>query len=426
MEIKDKIFTELMAALSLMMDLDENRKLYHAWRVGVLAEKMARKVVPECASQIFYAGLLHDIGAISLPDHVVHYTDPEDHLRYPVIFNHPHKGAQIVGEIEPLKGVAAMILDHHEHWDGSGYPRGIRGNRISLGGQILRICDTFDVLSRVKPPLDIGGMKTLLAARRGSEFSDQIFELMIAVLEEGNFFYEIMDDQKVGEMVVKTVESMPHPQTGYCERGISKIIQVFGRVIDAKHEYTAGHSSRVAFYTSLIAQNLGLAGSEVKKLEFAAYLHDAGKVAIPPAILDKPGRLTLEEFKVMKRHPVYTMEILSMVSALKELAPISGHHHEKYDGSGYPDGLSRDVIPLGARIMAVADAFDAMTSARPYQKMKDGWEAKEELVKRAGSQFDPEVVKVAVRALPDHPQSVESGRVISGETSDSDNMFVGR
>ncbi|ADL08641.1 HD-GYP domain-containing protein [Thermosediminibacter oceani] len=408
MEIKDKLFTELMTALSLMMDLEENRKLYHAWRVGVLAEKMARKVMPEYANHIFYAGLLHDIGAISLPDHMVHYTNPDDHLRYPVIYNHPRKGAEIVREIEPLKGVVDMILDHHEHWDGSGYPRGICGDRISLGGQILRICDTFDVLSRVKPPLDIVGMKTLLAARRGWEFSDLMYEVMVEVLGEGNFFDEIIDEQKIGEMVFKIVESMPPTKTGYCERDISKVIQVFGRVIDAKHEYTAGHSSRVAFYTSLIAKNLGLADSEVEKLEFAAYLHDAGKVAIPRAILDKPGRLTLEEFKTMKRHPVYTMEILSTVGALKDLAPISGHHHEKYDGSGYPDGLSRDGIQLGARIMAVADAFDAMTSARPYQKQKSGWEAKEELVKWAGSQFDPEVVKVAVRVLPDHPQPEEA------------------
>ena len=137
----------------------------------------------------------------------------------------------------------------------------------------------------------------------------------------------------------------------------------------------------------------------VKKYEIAAFLHDAGKVAIPRSILDKPANLTIDEFKLMKKHPVYTMEIMSMVSELKDLVRIAGGHHERYDGRGYPDGTAGDNIPLGARIMAVADAFDAMTSLRPYQKTKSIEEAKEVLAKNSGTQFDPEIAKVAVRVL---------------------------
>ena len=102
----------------------------------------------------------------------------------------------------------------------------------------------------------------------------------------------------------------------------------------------------------------------------------------------------------MKRHPVYTVEILSMVSELKDIAPIAGGHHERYDGRGYPDGIMGDNIPLGARIMAISEAFDAMTSLRPYQKTRTSSEAKEILLKNAGSQFDPELVEVAVKVLP--------------------------
>ncbi|WP_422446756.1 HD-GYP domain-containing protein [Thermoanaerobacterium sp. DL9XJH110] len=400
MEIKTQFFSELIGALSLMMDLDENRKIYHAWRVAVLSERLAQKILPEYRTQIFYAGLLHDIGAISLPDHVVHYTNLKDHFKNPILLNHPVKSAEIVKEIKPLAIAAGMIMDHHEQWDGKGYPRGLSGNDINLGGQILRICDTFDVLARVRPPLDLNGMKTLLSARRESEFSGLMYELMASTLEEGDLFNEIMDEKKVSEMVLNTLKNLPLMDLTSCESETQGVIRVFARVIDAKHSYTAGHSERVARYSGILAKALGLAEEEIKRLEFAAYLHDAGKVAIPRAILDKPGPLTIDEFKLMKKHPVYSMEIISMVRALADLAVIAGMHHERYDGTGYPEGLSGESIPLGARIMAIADAYDAMTSIRPYQKTRNSAEAKEVLIKNAGGQFDPKLIKIAVKFLP--------------------------
>ena len=399
MKIKARFFSELMTALSLMMDLDENRKLYHAWRVAILAERMSQEILPEYRTQIFYAGLLHDIGAISLPDHVVHYTDPKEHFKNPILLNHSDKSAQIAREIGPLSMAAEMILDHHEHWDGTGYPKGLKGNNIHLGGQILRIADTFDILARVKPPLDLRGIKTILSSRSGSEFSDLICELMISTLESGNFFEEIMDDKRVSEMLPETIRDLPPVDLKSCNTDVRNAVKVFAQVIDAKHSYTAGHSVRVARYTYKLSKAIGLSEELAEEYEIAAYLHDAGKVAVPKSILDKPSALTIEEFKLMKRHPVYTMEIMSMVSELKDLVFIAGSHHERYDGRGYPDGASGESIPLGARIMAVADAFDAMTSPRPYQRTKSKDEAKEILVKNSGGQFDPDISKVAVKVL---------------------------
>jgi len=399
MKVKARFFSELVTALSLMMDLDENRKLYHAWRVAILAEKMSQDILPEYRTQIFYAGLLHDIGAISLPDHVIHYTDIKEHFKNPILFNHCEKGAQIAREIGPLSLAAGMIMDHHEYWDGGGYPRGLKGNNINLGGQILRIADTFDILARVKPPLDINGIKTILTSRKGSEFSDLVCELMIATLESSNFFEEIMDDMKVSEMLPQIIRALPHVDLSSCNSDLRDVVKVFAQVIDAKHSYTAGHSERVASYTYQLAKALGLSEDVAEKFEIAAFLHDAGKVAIPKNILDKPAALTIEEFKLMKRHPVYTMEIISMVSELKDLVRIAGGHHERYDGRGYPDGAVGENIPLGARIMAVADAFDAMTSLRPYQKNKSKDEAKAILAQNSGSQFDPEISKVAIKVL---------------------------
>jgi len=226
-----------------------------------------------------------------------------------------------------------------------------------------------------------------------------MFELMISTLESGSFFEEIIDDTKVSEMVPQIISSLPPVDLSSCNNDLRKVVKIFAQVIDAKHSYTAGHSERVANYTYQLAKSMGLSEGEAERFEIAAYLHDAGKVAIPKHILDKPAALTIDEFKLMKRHPVYTMEIISMVSELKDLVRIAGGHHERYDGRGYPDGASGQNIPLGARIMSVADAFDAMTSLRPYQKIKSKDEAKEVLAENAGSQFDPEVAEVAIQVL---------------------------
>ncbi len=399
MKVKSRFFSELMTALSLMMDLDENRKLYHAWRVAILAERMSLKILPEYRTQIFYAGLLHDIGAISLKDHVIHYPDLQEHFKNPVLLNHCEKSAQIVKEIGPLSAASQMILDHHEYWNGIGYPKGKKGQNINLGGQILRIADTFDILARSKPRLDFDGIKKSLTERRGKEFSHMMCDLAISTLEEDGFFEEIINENKVSVLLPKIINELPDLDLSSCDNDVRSAVRVFAQVIDAKHSYTAGHSERVANYTYTLARALDIPEDEAEKYEIAAYLHDAGKVAVSKAILNKPASLTVDEYSCMKRHPVYTMEIISMVTELKDLVRIAGGHHEKYDGSGYPDGSRGQNIPIGARIMAVADSFDAMTSPRPYQKTKTKEEAKEELLKCSGSQFDPEVAKVAIKVL---------------------------
>lgn len=398
---KDKFFSELIAALALMMDLDENKKIFHAWRVALLSERMARQILPEYKAHIFYAGLLHDIGAISLPEHVVHYTNIKEHFKNPVIFNHPIKGAEIVNEIKPLKIASKMIEHHHENWDGTGYPKGIAGDDISIGGQIIHAADIVDILLREASNRE-ANLKVLinkLEKRRNKEVSNLIFELTAFILKDEGFFLMLSNEEMLSKIFMETLKEQKPVDTDECGGDAGDVIRVFGKVIDAKHKYTAGHSERVAFYSEKIARGLGLSHKEVSDLKIASYLHDAGKVAVPQYILDKPGKLTEEEFKIMKMHPVYTGDIMSIVSALRGLIPVSINHHEKYDGAGYPHGFYREEIPLGARIMAIADAFDAMTSERPYQKIKNPWEAKGEILKNAGKQFDPLIAKEAVKLL---------------------------
>lgn len=157
---------------------------------------------------------------------------------------------------------------------------------------------------------------------------------------------------------------------------------------------TEGHSERVAAYTMAMATRLGLSAQELHAIELGALLHDIGKIGVPDSILYKPGPLTPEEWEVMKQHPVIGYQMCVKVEALRPAAPIVLHHHERWDGKGYPHGLAGEAIPLGARIFAIADALDAMTSDRPYRKALSFAQARDEIVRCSGQQFDPHMVEL--------------------------------
>ena len=173
-------------------------------------------------------------------------------------------------------------------------------------------------------------------------------------------------------------------------------VLALAKTMDVRDSYTADHSANLAKWAGGIAQKLGFKPAEIQTMLWAAQLHDIGKIGIPDAILRKPGPLDAEEWEVMRRHPELGAEILAPVKKLKEVAPIVRAHHEKYDGSGYPSGLSGEQIPLGARILAVADAYGAMTDERVYRAAKSHAEAVAELQRCAGAHFDPQIVEIFV------------------------------
>ncbi len=181
--------------------------------------------------------------------------------------------------------------------------------------------------------------------------------------------------------------------------------------IDAKDEYTRHHSTRVTDFSLKIAAKMGFSEKEIGDLELAALLHDVGKIAVPESILNKPGKLTKEEFEVIKEHPVRGEAILSPVIELKEISRVVRAHHERYDGTGYPDRLKGREIPMGARIMTIADTYDSITSERPYRKAASHRYAMKEIIACSGTQFDPEVVEhfleIAGTFVPD--QEPENG-----------------
>lgn len=181
---------------------------------------------------------------------------------------------------------------------------------------------------------------------------------------------------------------------GFREKEIyHDIIESLVTALEAKDYYTKGHSERVAFMTYELSKRLGIKGRELENIHMAAHLHDIGKIGVPDKVLNKKGKLMLHEWEYIKIHPKIGFDILSKSNRLKHISKMVLHHHERWDGKGYPEGLSKMDIPIGARIIAVCDCIDAMTSTRPYREAMKFEECIKELVLNKGLMFDPYIIE---------------------------------
>ncbi|MEW6325947.1 MAG: HD domain-containing phosphohydrolase [Nitrospirota bacterium] len=217
------------------------------------------------------------------------------------------------------------------------------------------------------------GVINLSDKEGGGEFSTNDLKLLETIarqaaiaLENARLFAEVR------ELFLSTVKSL-------------------ASAIDAKDPYTHGHSLRVAYYSAIIADQLQLPAEQREEVYLAAVLHDVGKIAVPESILLKPDSLDEQEWEEMRQHPLHSSEILSKVKQFESIARAVRHEHERYDGTGYPDGLTAEQIPLASRIIAIADAYDAMTTSRSYRQGMAPEQAMHLLVKSAGNQFDPKI-----------------------------------
>lgn len=191
------------------------------------------------------------------------------------------------------------------------------------------------------------------------------------------------------------------------EKAYMESIETLRFTVEAKDVYTRGHSDRVSAFSVLIGEKLGLPESDIKKLRIGGLFHDIGKIGVPDNILLKDSKLTDDEYSQIKNHPSIGAHILSNATIFADIIPIVKHHHEKYDGNGYPSKLKGDDIPYLARITAIADTFDAMTSVRPYRHALPIDIVKEEFKKFSGSQFDPEITKVFLDILENEYNKIE-------------------
>jgi HD-GYP domain-containing protein (c-di-GMP phosphodiesterase class II) len=188
------------------------------------------------------------------------------------------------------------------------------------------------------------------------------------------------------------------------EEAYISTVHILAAALDARDNYTLNHSARVATLSLRVGRRLGLEQNELRDLEIACFLHDIGKIRVPDIVLNKPAPLDAEEASLIRLHPVQGAEIIGLAQSLHKYVPVVLHHHEWYDGSGYPKGLQGEDIPLFAQIVAIADAYDAMTSSRPYRPGRSLEEAIEEIRAFRGKQFAPRVADQFIEALKEETE----------------------
>jgi putative nucleotidyltransferase with HDIG domain len=254
----------------------------------------------------------------------------------------------------------------------------------------------------------IDDIRTVIAAMQRGAFDYLLKpvggEVLLATIESA---LQSREAERQDNLHLQTLERLVEARTEMLSRVIADLersyditLEALGNALDLKDAETEGHSKRVTAYSIVLARAMKIEAAEVKVIARGAFLHDIGKMAIPDAILSKPGKLTPEEQAVMREHCTRGYVMLKKIPFLEKAAEIVFSHQEHYDGSGYSRGLAGEAIPLGARIFAVADTLDAITSDRPYRKAQSFADARREIERCSGTQFDPAIVAV-YRGLPD-------------------------
>jgi putative nucleotidyltransferase with HDIG domain len=298
--------------------------------------------------------------------------------------------ARMMGFDEP---VAIGIRDLDEHWDGGGRPAGLAGEAIALPARLALLAQVVDVFRAVGGP-DAAGAEA--RRRAGTWFDPRV----VAAFEEASAepgFWEALDSPGIEGAVLALPPALAARRLD--GSGLDDVAAAFAQVIDAKSPYTAGHSERVAFYADLVAEELGLDPVRRAWLRRAGLLHDIGKLGVSNTILDKPGKLDEDEWRIMRNHARDSELILARIAAFDGLARIAGAHHERLDGKGYPHGLSGASIGLDTRILSVADVFDALTADRPYRAGMPVERALGILRADVGTALDGDCVAALERAL---------------------------
>jgi HD-GYP domain-containing protein (c-di-GMP phosphodiesterase class II) len=267
------------------------------------------------------------------------------------------RGAEIVRKLGFSEQTAEAIRALDEHWDGRGQPRGLRGEQIPPAARILCLAQTVEVFHATR---GVGAAYRVAAKRRGQWFEPRLVEALGAFRDEESFWASLdepnLDSARPPDRVLIADENL-----------LDRIADAFAEVIDAKSPWTHRHCTRVCAIATGIGELLGFDERALHDLGRAALLHDIGKLSVSNRILDKRGPLTDAEYARIKDHPLLTRRILERVPGFSELAPVAGAHHERLDGSGYPRGLAAAELTMPMRVLAVADAYEALTSARPYR-----------------------------------------------------------
>ncbi len=293
------------------------------------------------------------------------------------------RGASIARRLRFHERVAQGIHSLDEHWSGKGRPDHLAGDAISIYSRIALLAQVVDVFHTS------GGPEAALEeaqARRGTWFDPKLVDALAAFGAQDDLWLTLKAENL--SEIVFAAEPALH-KIAVDEDYLDAVAAAFGEIVDSKSPYTAGHSGRVALYADLIAADLGLSKERRRWLYRGALLHDVGKLGVSNAILDKPGKLDATEWDAVKKHAVYTEEILSRIPQFEELALVSAAHHERLDGKGYPRGIEAEHISLETRIITTADIFDAITATRPYREAVPVDKTLSIMAETVGTALDP-------------------------------------
>ena len=353
---------DLVAPLARTFDMMSPALAEHSLRVAYLALRLAEALglAPEERNELCLAGALHDIGAFSLNERL-DILDFEETRP----MQHSEAGYLLLKDFAPFRKVARLVRYHHLPWQ---YGRGDRheGRPVPRGSHILHLADRVAVL--VTRDIGILGQVpeicTAVSGRRDSVFVPELVDAFLALAERDYVWLEIASDGMASILRRNLATQMAEIDL----EALLAFSRLICRIIDFKSEFTATHSSGVAAAGEMLARLVGFSRQECLMFQIAGYLHDLGKLAVPSEILEKPGRLTPGEWQVMRTHVFFTYQILDPIEALSRISAWGALHQERLDGSGYPFHYTADDIPLGSRIMAVADVFTGITEDRPYRR----------------------------------------------------------
>ena len=274
------------------------------------------------------------------------------------------RGAMILRKLAMGDLTCESVFHLDERWDGTGYPNRLAGEEIPLLARICAVAQNLDVFATAQ---GIEASIRTLKRRSGSWFDPEIVRAALALHRGGRLWTDCEPHCAVEVTRHSVVAHSPESVRDLQADQIDGICEAFSDVVDAKSPFTFRHSLGVTEVTRMLAEEMDLPPTRQVLLKRAALLHDLGKLGVPNSILDKPGALTAEEREIISEHPGMSRVILNRIAGFEEIAQIAGQHHEKLDGSGYPDGLSSAELPIESRLLTIADCFTALAEERPYR-----------------------------------------------------------